>query len=104
MKHTLFILSLFSLSCYQQPKCNYQEFSSCEIFTDGDERYFSVLAKGQHYCCKGITFPNENYSIEVIETTMVEWYEQLLNTKEGANCLLEDENCGPSWAYGRILK
>lgn len=100
------ILVILSLGCeYQQPKCNYQELSSCEIMTNGDERYFTVMAKGQHLCCLAFTFPNENYSIEVIETTMYEWYEQMLNEHpKGPSCMLEDENCGPSWAYGKILK
>jgi len=31
---------------------------------------------------------------------MVDWYEELVN--ENPECLLEEENCGPSWSYGNV--
>lgn len=95
------ILLLVFASCYG-PQCEYQELSSCEIYTNGDRNHITVMAKGQHLCCWYATFDDCLYWTEerIIEE-MRQWYQDLVN--ENPECLLDAENCGPSWAYGEVI-
>lgn len=85
-----------------KPYCEYQDHSSCEIYTNGDHNYITVMVKGQHLCCWYATFEDCRYwTSETIHQEMIDWYGDIVN--ENPECLLKEENCGPSWAYGQVI-
>jgi len=90
------------MGCYDKPHCYYQEDSSCEIRTNADTRYITFMLRGQHLCCWYLTIEaEESYDQTVIQTTMIEWYQDVVN--EHPECLLEEESCGPTWSYGVVI-
>ena len=100
MKNLIVLACLLIAGCYK-PHCYYPEDSSCWIFTDRDSNYVTVMAKGQHLCCWYSTFAGcRLWTEDKIEDAMIQWYSQIVN--ENPECLLEEENCGPSWEYGRV--
>jgi len=97
----LFVLVVMLLAC-SKPHCEYQEDSSCEIYTDGNIDYITVMAKGQHLCCWYATFEGCRYwTPDRIVTEMNDWYTDL--KAEHKECLLPEENCGCNWAYGNVI-
>lgn len=98
MKYLLLILIV---AC-SKPYCEDQDKSSCEIFTNGDRNYITVKARGQHLCCWYATFADCLYwTDDRINEEMIDWYGEIVN--DNPECLLFEENCGPSWSYGEVI-
>lgn len=100
----IFILNLILSGC-NKPHCAYQSDSSCEIFTDGDESYVTFMARGQHLCCWYGTMgcykqDRVRFTEDQLDSLMVDWYRDIVENHR--ECLLEEENCGPSRKYGRV--
>jgi len=90
------------LMACNKPHCQYKEDSSCEIYTNGDEDYITMMVKGQHLCCWYTTFSECRYwTAERIGEELSDWYSEIIN--DNPECLLYEENCGPSWKYGIVI-
>lgn len=92
------IYSMAMAGC-NKPHCAYQEDRSCQIYTDGNEEYVTFMVKGWNLCCWYTTFERCNRTDDQLQDELIDWYGQIVN--DNPECLIDDENCGPSCDQGK---